>query len=122
MIDPQDSGQGLNNVDKPAFRSPLNAFLTGSEFMSKFDEGNDGQNGNEWPQDGAETNGKIDDNVHSEKSFHSTFEIGNMPDTSYDDDDDDDDDESKFSCYFRSFCTLFGLSFLFLCLYCSQYS
>ena len=105
-MDPLDSGEGLS-VDKSAFRSPLNAFLTGSEFMSKFDA----QNGNEWPQDGADTKGKKGDNTHSEKSFHSTFEMGDMAEAN--DDDDDDDDESKFSCYFRSYCSLFGLSFLF---------
>jgi hypothetical protein len=109
MMDTPDSREGLN-VDKPAFRSPLNAFLTGSEFISKFD-GTDGQNSNEWPQDGADTNDKKDDNTHSEEPFHSTFEIGDMPEAHDDDDDDDDDDESK--CPIFSYCTLFGLSFLF---------
>lgn len=98
MTDLLNSGEGLN-VDQPAFRSPLNAFLTGSEFMSKFDEGNNNKDGNKWPQDGAGTNGTKYDNTHSDKSFHSTFDMGDMSEAH---DDDDDDDESKFS---RDFCS-----------------
>jgi hypothetical protein len=102
MMDPPDSGKG-RNVDKPAFRTPLHAFLTGSEFMSKFDEGNYGQNGKEWPQEGADTNGQKYDNTLSGKAFHSTFEMGDMNMSEA------HDDESKFSCYFCSYCSLYGL-------------